>query len=144
MKGDLLINGSDAFAMGIAMGDGFLDALETPVPIKPLVENDDPTKDGKEVIVEDSAGRPVTKLQARDVTLAFVVFGDTVAERQQRYRDFLALLYKGKVTICVPPEGAEVYNLIYKSNSGQFNISASRKTCTVAVKFNEPNPANRK
>lgn len=143
MKGDLLINGSDAFAMGIAMGDGFLDALEAPVPIKPLVENDDPTKDGKEVIFEDEDGNPVTKLQSRDVTLLFTVFGDTIAERQQNYRRFCNMLYKGKVTISVPAEGSEVYTLIYVSNSGQFSLSASRKTCSVMIKFNEPNPAKR-
>ena len=50
MKRDLLINGYDAYAMGIAMGSGFIASLRAPASLKDFVENDDPKKDGKQVI----------------------------------------------------------------------------------------------
>ena len=50
MKRDLLINGYDAYAMGITMGSGFIASLRAPASLKDFVENDDPKKDGKQVI----------------------------------------------------------------------------------------------
>lgn len=44
MKRDLLINGYDAFAMGIAMGSGFIAGLRAPASLKDFVENDDPKR----------------------------------------------------------------------------------------------------
>ena len=81
MKRDLLINGYDAYAMGIAMGSGFIASLRAPASLKDFVENDDPKKDGKQVIYPEEP-----KVAARDLTLTFVIFGDTLTELQQFYR----------------------------------------------------------
>ena len=40
MKGELLINGKDAWTTwGVCMGEGFLDSIDAPVPMKDYIEN---------------------------------------------------------------------------------------------------------
>lgn len=91
MIGDLLINGSDAYAKGIAMGDDFLGNILSPSSLKSFVENDDPTKNGKEVIYPQTP-----KLASRDLTLTFTIFGNTTTEHLTNYKNFIALLQKEK------------------------------------------------
>ena len=56
MKRDLLINGYDAYAMGITMGSGFIASLRAPASLKDFVENDDATP------VLDGAGEDDIKM----------------------------------------------------------------------------------
>ena len=135
MKRDLLINGYDAYAMGIAMGSGFIASLRAPASLKDFVENDDPKKDGKQVIYPEEP-----KVAARDLTLTFVIFGDTLTEH---YNSFIELLKRGKMDISVPLISADIYHLTYIGNSGSYMMSADLTTSQLTVKFNEPNPANR-
>lgn len=138
MKNDLLLNDNDAYEMGIAMGAGFLAILLTPPNLKDFVENDDPQKDGKQVIY------PVTpKVAARDLTLTFVIFGATERDHAVKYNAFVELLKKGKIDIQVPTISEDIYHLTYMGNSGSYMMSADRTTSQLTVKFNEPNPANR-
>lgn len=105
MKRDLLINGYDAYAMGIAMGSGFIASLRTPASLKDFVENDDPKKNGKQVIYPEEP-----KVAARDLTLTFVIFGDTLAEHTANYNSFIELLKRGKMDISVPSISADIYH----------------------------------
>ena len=129
MKRDLLINGYDAYAMGIAMGSGFIASLRAPASLKDFVENDDPKKDGKQVIYPEEP-----KVAARDLTLT---------EHTLNYNSFIELLKRGKMDISVPLISADIYHLTYIGNSGSYMMSADLTTSQLTVKFNEPNPANR-
>ena len=44
MIGDLFINRTDAYTMGVAMGSGFIAGLKSPAGLKDFVENEDPRK----------------------------------------------------------------------------------------------------
>lgn len=138
MIGDLLINGSDAYAKGIAMGDDFLGNILSPSSLKSFVENDDPTKNGKEVIYPQTP-----KLASRDLTLTFTIFGNTTTEHLANYKNFIALLQKGEISLSIPALGTEVYHLTYVGDSGSYMIEADRLASRLTVKFNEPNPADR-
>lgn len=138
MIGDLLINGSDAYAKGIAMGDDFLGNILSPSSLKSFVENDDPTKNGKEVIYPQTP-----KLASRDLTLTFTIFGNTATEHLTNYKNFIALLQKGEISLSIPALGTEVYHLTYVGDSGSYMIEADRLASRLIVKFNEPNPADR-
>ena len=138
MIGDLLINGSDAYAIGIAMGDDFLGNILSPSSLKSFVENDDPTKNGKEVIYPQTP-----KLASRDLTLTFTIFGNTTTEHLTNYKNFIALLQKGEISLSIPALGTEVYHLTYVGDSGSYMIEADRLASRLTVKFNEPNPADR-
>ena len=138
MIGDLLINGSDAYAKGIAMGDDFLGNILSPSSLKSFVENDDPTKNGKEVIYPQTP-----KLASRDLTLSFTIFGNTTTEHLTNYKNFIALLQKGEISLSIPALGTEVYHLTYVGDSGSYMIEADRLASRLTVKFNEPNPADR-
>lgn len=138
MIGDLLINGSDAYAKGIAMGNDFLGNILSPSSLKSFVENDDPTKNGKEVIYPQTP-----KLASRDLTLTFTIFGNTTTEHLTNYKNFVALLQKGEISLSIPALGTEVYHLTYVGDSGSYMIEADRLASRLTVKFNEPNPADR-
>ena len=111
MIGDLFINKTDTYTMGVAMGSGF-------IPDKP-------------------------KLAARDLTLTFIITGETPEEHLLNYDTFIRMLHLGKVDISVPGISDEIYHLTYVGNSGSYNISGDRLTSQLTVKFNEPNPADR-
>lgn len=138
MIGDLLINGSDAYAKGIAMGNDFLGNILSPSSLKSFVENDDPTKNGKEVIYPQTP-----KLASRDLTLTFTIFGNTATEHLTNYKNFIALLQKGEISLSIPALGTEVYHLTYVGDSGSYMIEADRLASRLTVRFNEPNPADR-
>lgn len=70
MIGDLLINRTDAYTMGVAMGSGFIAGLKSPAGLKDFVENEDPKKDGKEVIYPDKP-----KLAAPGFNIDFYNYG---------------------------------------------------------------------
>ena len=133
-----MINGSDAYAIGIAMGDDFLGNILSPSSLKSFVENDDPTKNGKEVIYPQTP-----KLASRDLTLTFTIFGNTTTEHLTNYKNFIALLQKGEISLSIPALGTEVYHLTYVGDSGSYMIEADRLASRLTVKFNEPNPADR-
>ena len=69
---DLIINGFDAFLQwGIRMGDGFLDAIFAPEPLKEFIENKSRLNNGKQVVYNNP------KIDERDVTLVFTLEGET-------------------------------------------------------------------
>ena len=133
-----MINGSDAYAKGIAMGNDFLGNILSPSSLKSFVENDDPTKNGKEVIYPQTP-----KLASRDLTLTFTIFGNTATEHLTNYKNFIALLQKGEISLSIPALGTEVYHLTYVGDSGSYMIEADRLASRLTVRFNEPNPADR-
>ena len=135
---EVTINNKPLSTMGVAMLSGAYAALLTPPSLKEFVENDDPTKKGKEVIYPQTP-----KLASRDLTLTFTIFGNTTTEHLTNYKNFIALLQKGEISLSIPALGTEVYHLTYVGDSGSYMIEADRLASRLTVKFNEPNPADR-
>ena len=83
MTGELFINEKDAWiTWGINMGDGFLENLLTPVPLKPFVENKSRNEHGKQIL----RGNP--KVDERDISLVIILEGETQSEYLTRYKSF--------------------------------------------------------
>lgn len=137
MTGDLLINNKDAYTMwGVNMGDGFIEAIYSPLPMKDVIENKSRLQDGKRVIIENR------KVDERDLTLTFTLKGASPSDYIAKYKAFLDEITKGEFAVKVPELGEEVYHLYYlRSQSFGFNIA--RTFSKISVKLNEPNPANR-
>lgn len=135
---ELILNGKNAFTeWGIKMGDGFLDALGTPAPMKDFIENKSRLEHGKRVIVNNP------KLDERDLTLTFTIQGSSKADYQTKKAAFQNELYKGSMTVQVPANSSEVYRLIYTGKSITYAQSLDRTFGKLSAKFNEPNPTNR-
>lgn len=139
MKGDLIINRKDAFTTwGIRMGEGFLDALGSSVPMKDFIENKSRLEHGKRVIISNP------KLDEREITLSFTIEGISQSDYQAKKKAFFEELYKGVIDIQVPLVGAEIYHLIYLGKNITYAQSLDRTFGKVSAKFSEPNPDNRK
>lgn len=126
---DLLINGKDALKMGVRMGDGFINSLLIPYPIKDYIENESRLENGKRVEFKN------LKKDSREVTLMFNIEGDTFDEFRTRLKDFEAILYMGKVEIEVPYYKLK-HTLTYR-RSNSFNRSFSNTFCSILVRFTE-------
>ena len=144
MKGDLLINNRDAFLVwGVNMGDGFIESLYAPLPMKDVIENKSRLQDGKRVIIENR------KVDERDLTLTFTLKGDSPSDYAAKYKSFLNEITKGEFTIKIPPLGEDVYHYVPVRScaecirSASFGFNPSRIFSKISVKLNEPNPANR-
>lgn len=135
---DLIINNRNAFTeWGVRVGDGFLDAIGAPAPMKDFIENKSRLEHGKRVIINNP------KLDERDVTLTFTIQGNSQADYQSKKSAFQNELYKGALTIQIPSNGSEIYHLIYTGKSISYAQSLDRTFGKLTVKFNEPNPTNR-
>lgn len=134
---DLIINGFDAFRQwGIRMGDGFLDAIFAPEPMKEFIENKSRLQNGKQVLYDNP------KVDERDVTLVFTLEGNSPNDYLTKYSAFKAEIQKGKVEIKVPVLGDQVYRFTYL-RSVSFGLNISRTFSKISIKFNEPDPTNR-
>lgn len=141
---ELYINGVDAYLnYGVRMGEGFLDALTQPSSPKDYIENESRLRHGKQVLTKNTQGNSIIRLASRDITLTFVVMGETHEELEQNRKKFYNELYKGEITIQVPEDSNDVYRLVYKGKPSSYGQDLARTTCKVAVKFEETNPNNR-
>lgn len=128
------INKKPLSDLGADLLSGAYAALLSPPALKDFVENDDPLKNGTEVLV------PVTPVvKERDVTLTFLIKGSDKSSFFTNYNNFIAELKKGLIVLSVPDLGRS-FRLLY-SNSTQFE-NYRLNACKLAVKFREPNPAN--
>lgn len=145
MTNEMYINGQDAYTTyGIRMGDGFLDALCAPVPVKAYVENVSRLKHGKDVVLRDKEGNSLARVDSRELTLTFVLMGDSLANFEAKRRAFYSLLYNGEVNIQIPADSSgDVYHLVYKGKSASYSHNINRTACKIAIKLEEPNPMNR-
>lgn len=135
---DLLINGNDAFASyGVRMDKGFIDALMAPAPMKPFVSNKSRLEGGKRVVVDNP------RVDERDIMLNFTIQGTDCRDFAAKLDAFFAEIIKGPVNVNVPALGSAVYHLIYNGKSSTYAMNTARTFARMAIKFNEPNPADR-
>lgn len=144
LKSDLLINGLDAYAnYGVRPGEGFIDALFAPAPLKEFIENKSRLQDGVRVVVANP------KQDARDLTLTFTLESTSVPTEdkptgnyRENYNAFISELMKGSVSLKMPPLGEETYYLIYQKSTS-FAMNMARTASKISVKFLEPDPTYR-
>lgn len=132
----MIINGKNALTeFGVSMGEGFLNAISSPAPLKEFIENKSRLINGKQVLYD------LHRMDEQEITLTFFLEGKSEADYLTKKRAFEAELYKGKVTIYVPTNH-QTYRLTYQ-RSQSFAQNTARTFCKISVKFNEPDPSNR-
>lgn len=134
------INGVDIKTMGVELSKGAYAALLAPAPLKGFVENDDPTKNGIEILTHKANGESLARVAEREVTLTFIITGDNSSDFLAKYQAFINVLNNGKITLYVE-DLERTFTLVY-ANSTQYD-NYRLKACKLAVKFREPNPAER-
>lgn len=97
---DLLINGKDtAQNWGVYMGDGFIDAIETPAPLKDFLSFSSRVLDGQTIDTDN------VKVDARDVTLKFRIFGsETIPDEfstLSTYDNGVFCTHNGIIYVCI-------------------------------------------
>lgn len=138
MKGELFINGKDAYVeWGVSMDTSSLSALMTPPPVKDLPENKSRLNDGKQVLYNPS----LVKYDERSITLTLNLTARNEADFFSRYTAFCEELKVGKIEIRTKYQPDVVYKTIYKSCS-QFS-QFMRGLAHLSLKLDEPNPADR-
>lgn len=136
---ELIINNYSVYdTFGVRMGDGFLDALTEPLSLKENIENESRLEHGKRVIVDKNP-----KFASREVLLDFTISGNSPSDFLNKKNSFLAMMYKGNITLQVPQESSSVYHLIYRGKGADYGMNAQRTFCHMILKFQEPNPNHR-
>lgn len=138
MKGELIINGEDAWTQwGVNMGDGFIDTIDAPLPMKDYIENESRLEDGKRVLTSN------VKKDSREITLSFTITGTSESDYRSKKKAFETELYNGALTISVPKISGDVYHLIYTGKNVSYGLSLDRCFGNFSAKFEEPNPSDR-
>lgn len=138
MKGELIINGKDAWTQwGVNMGEGFIDTLDAPLPMKEYIENESRLEDGKRVLTSN------VKKDSREITLSFTITGTSESDYRSKKKAFETELYNGALTISVPKISGDVYYLIYTGKNVSYGLSLDRCFGNFSAKFEEPNPSDR-
>lgn len=136
----ITINGTNINTLGVSLEKGSYSALLLPAPLKDFVENNDPTQNGTEVLTHKKDGTSLARIAERDVTLTFLIVGDNEADFMAKYAAFTSLLHDGDIDLYVS-DLDRTFHLIYSGATQYDNFRL--KACKLAVKFREPNPANR-
>lgn len=135
---ELIINGFDAYVKwGVRMGQGFIEAIETPCQMKDFIENSSRLEDGKRVIYANP------RIAEREVTLQFTIKGSTKEDYKNKKESFINELYKVRFDVKIPSCSDNVYHLLYTGRNVTYGHSKSGLFGKISVKFSEPNPKNR-
>ena len=138
MKGELFINGKDAYTeWGVSMDTSSLSALMTPAANKDLPENKSRLEHGKRVITDAS----IIKIDERQFTLTINLTAKNEVEFFTRYNSFCEELATGRLNIYTKYQPGVVYKTIYKS-CNQFT-QFMRGIAHFSLKLEEPNPKDR-
>ena len=136
---DLIINGKDAFATwGLRMGESFLDSIDDFPTMKPYIVNESRLVDGRIV------HRLNSRIESRQINLSFTIEGLTEEDYRLKRKSFISELCNGMVNVKVPALGNDVYKLIYLGKGASYALSRDRTFSKIVLKFEEPNPADRK
>lgn len=138
MKGDIKINGIDAFdRYGINLEDGALSTLMTPPPTKEFIESKSRLRHGKKILTK------LVRYDEREITLPFHIIAKSKAEFFQKYNLFCEeVLANGKFELTTKYQPDVVYRLVYLSCT-QFR-QFIREMAVFSLKVTEPDPTDRK
>jgi len=133
----------NASTYGVMMGDGFLDALLAPVPVKPYISNKSRLMDGKRIIIPAGSMRK----DERSLTLNFTISGTSTSDFRTKRTNFYNLLYGGLVIMGFAGNDApttDKFRLYYEpGNSVTYGGDLSHSFCKIAVRFIEADPTDR-
>lgn len=137
MKGDLFINGYDAYARyGVSLEQGGLTALMTPAPMKDLIESRRRREHGKRVVND------TPRYDDRDITLPLHLTARDTEDFLRKYSLFCSeVLAKGRMEISTRYESGVVYRCDYV-NCTQFSEFRT-VYAAFSLRLNEPDPTNR-
>ena len=136
---NLMINGRDALATwGIRMGDGFINIIDDFPTMKPFIENESRNENGKRIVTKDA------KVSSRQINIPFTMEGSNETDFRQKRDLFISELKRGMIEITVPSLSDEKYRLVYLGKGTSYALSRDRSFAKFILKFEEPNPANRK
>ena len=136
MKGDLYINGKDAYAeWGLSLDTTGLSALMTPAPNKEMAQNKSRLQNGKRVLVQ------TVKVDERTVNLMLNLTAKNEGEFFSRYEAFCRELAKGELEIRTRYQAGIVYRMVYVSCQ-QFT-QFMRGIAKFSLRLNEPDPTDR-
>lgn len=144
MKGELFINGQDAYTTwGLSLDETALSTLMTPSPLKALVRNKSQVEDGVEVLGVDSASQATfrPRIDSREITLVINITGDGKDGFLGNYSRFCDVLARGVLNISTIYQPNVVYKMIYQScqQFSQFQMGIGKFT----LRLEEPNPTDR-
>lgn len=131
---EITLNGLPLSDFGAAMLKGGYAELMRPAEMKDWIYNDIPSMNGIQYIAPSSP-----KVKEREVSLTFVIKGDTDADFMMNYARFVEELMRGTCVLVVPAL-SQTFSLKYDACTSFDNIDL--KCCKLAVKFTEPNPRN--
>lgn len=135
MKGELFINGKDAYeTWGMSLSDGAVSELLTPPPMKENIINSSRLEHGSRVLVNNP------KIEARNLTLELHFVANNKDDFFTKYKSFCNELSSGIIDIKTKYSD-DVYKCIYESCSqfSQFCFGIAK----FALKLVEPNPTDR-
>ena len=119
------------------MGEGFLDAIDAPLPMKEYVEDESRLEDG----IRIDTGNP--KVNSREITLGFTIMGSSETDYRSKKSAFQTELQKGAFTMRIPALGTQKYKMVYTGKSISYGLSRRRDFGHFTMKCTEPNPADR-
>lgn len=138
MTGELFINGRDAWEIwGVNMGEGFIDAIDSPLPMKDYIEDESRLEHGKRVDTSNA------KVDSRDITLGFTITGNSRSDYHSKKKAFQAELEAGEFTVKIPTLGNETYHFVYTGKSISYGLNLDGRFGHFSMKVTEPNPKNR-
>ena len=136
MKGELFINGKDAYTVwGISMDETALSDLMTPPSSKGFIENKSRAEHGKQIL------RVNPRLDERNLTLQINLMATDEADFFAKYSSFCEELATGVLDIRTKYQPGVVYKTMYLSCQ-QFS-QFMRGIGKFVLKLNEPNPKDR-
>lgn len=134
MKGELTINGKDAYATyGISFSEQSIANLMMPPPLKDYVSNTNAGINGKQVL-----GTP--KVAERDVIIEMSITAASRDDLLTKLTAFIEVLKGGSLKIKTK-YNSDVYKMLYISCS-QLSTFLNR-TAVFTLRLNEPNPNDR-
>lgn len=137
MQENITINGENILEKyGASMTDSSLEQLLTPPQVKQYISNSSRLNHGERLVIPAGSVR----YEQKELTIVFVISGDTQEQYLQRYEAFLELLTSGIVAVHVPIL-ARTFRLAYLSCSkyGCYGLNRAKLT----IKFSEPDPTDR-
>ena len=136
MKGEMTINGKDAFELwGITPDSTALSALMTPPGMKDVLTIDCRLTNGRKAINNNP------KVASRDVTLTMNLVATSEEEFFSKYSSFCEELKTGKLEIATKYQPGVTYKCMYISCT-QFS-QFMRGIAKFSLKLNEPDPTDR-
>lgn len=135
MKGELIINGQDAYeTWGVSLSEGAIATLLTPPPMKAYISFESRAIHGKQVY------NPA-KVDSRSITLEIHMTAKDKNDFMSKYISFCNELKKGQMYIKTKYQPDVVYKMMYVSCNQfrQFMFGIAK----FSLKLDEPNPNDR-